>query len=96
MTIDRGEFDSLSQSDLEELTEAQVPEGLRLEYKRELYGNSDSDKREFLKDVTALANSHGGHLILGIEEKIIPFSFNRCAEFLKTSSGLTKCSRTSP
>lgn len=68
MTIERGEFDALSLADLEELVAAQVPEGLRLEYKRELYGNSDSDKREFLKDVTALANSHGGHLLLGIEE----------------------------
>jgi hypothetical protein len=68
MTIDRGQFDSLTLGDLEELVAAQVPEGLRLEYKSELYGNSDGDKREFLKDVTALANSHGGHLILGIEE----------------------------
>lgn len=68
MTIERGEFDALSLADLEELVAAQVPEGLRLEYKRELYGNSDSDKREFLKDVTALANSHGGHLLLGIDE----------------------------
>jgi hypothetical protein len=69
MTIERGEFDALSLADLEELAAAQVPEGLRLEYKRGVYGNSDGDKREFLKDVTAFANSHGGQLILGIEER---------------------------
>lgn len=68
MTIDRGQFEAITIEDLKELIAAQVPEGLRIEYKRELYGNSDGDKREFLKDVTALANSHGGHLLLGIEE----------------------------
>ena len=68
MTIERGNFDALTLADLEELVAAQVPEGLRLEYKSELYGNSDSDKREFLKDLSSLANSHGGNLILGIEE----------------------------
>lgn len=68
MTIERGEFDALSLADLQELVTAQVPEGLRLEYKRELYRSSDNDKRELLKDVSSLANSHGGHLLLGIEE----------------------------
>ena len=69
MTIERGDFDAITIADLEELVAAQVPEGLRLEYKRELYGDSDKSKREFLKDITAFANSHGGHLILGIEER---------------------------
>lgn len=68
MSIDRGDFDALSEQDLDELVEAQVPEGLRIEYKLETYKNGDSDKREFLKDVSALANSQGGHLILGIRE----------------------------
>lgn len=68
MTIERGEFNALAQADLQELVTAQVPEGLRIEYKRELYGSSDNNKRELLKDVSSFANSHGGHLLLGIEE----------------------------
>ena len=68
MSIDRGDFDAVSEPDLHELVTAQVPEGLRVEYKLETYGNTDSEKREFLKDISALANSQGGHLILGMEE----------------------------
>jgi hypothetical protein len=46
---------------------------LRIEYKRELY--RPNDNREFLKDVSAFANSHGGHLLIGVsEENGIPTS----------------------
>jgi len=45
-----------------------VPESIRLEYKRDLYGNNDNSKKELLKDISAFANSQGGHLILGIDE----------------------------
>jgi hypothetical protein len=68
MSIERADFDSINDEDLQELVEAQVPEGLRLDFKLKEYGKSDSEKREFLKDLSALANSHGGHLVLGIEE----------------------------
>lgn len=68
MSIDRGDFDSVSEEDLQELVVAQVPEGLRVEYKLETYGNTDAGKREYLKDISAFANSQGGHLILGVEE----------------------------
>lgn len=68
MTIDRADFESISEDDLAQLVTAQVPEGLRIEYKRDAYGSTDRDKREFLKDISALANSHGGHLVVGMEE----------------------------
>ena len=68
MSIERFDFDSIAENDLQELVDAQVPEGLKIEFKLTNYGNSDADKRELLKDVSALANSHGGHLVLGIEE----------------------------
>jgi hypothetical protein len=45
-----------------------VSEGRTIEYKRELPGNSDSDKKEFLADVSSLANTAGGDLVLGVEE----------------------------
>lgn len=68
MTIERSDFDSITESDLQELVDAQVPEGLRLEYKLLHYGKTDTDKGELLKDISAFANSHGGHLLLGVEE----------------------------
>ena len=68
MSVERADFDAISEQDLQELVAAQVPEGLRLEYKQEAYGGSDAEKREFLKDISALSNTTGGHLILGMEE----------------------------
>ncbi len=40
----------------------------RLDFK-ERYGRSDKDKREFLKDITAMANSSGGTLVIGVSDK---------------------------
>ena len=68
MSIDRGNFDDIEEADLQELVAGQVTESLRLDFKLTQYGNSDSDKGELLKDASALANSHGGHLVLGVEE----------------------------
>jgi predicted HTH transcriptional regulator len=67
MPIDRLDFHNLGEGDLAELVAGQVREGLRIEYKRDLYGNADQDKREALEDISAFANAFGGHLILGIE-----------------------------
>jgi predicted HTH transcriptional regulator len=69
MPIDRLDFDNMDENDLKELLTTQVPEGLRIEYKREPYGNSDAEKREALKDISCFANASGGHLIIGIEEQ---------------------------
>jgi len=68
VSIEKAKFDSIEERDIQELVDAQVPEGLRIDFKLTNYGKSDSDKRELLKDVSAFANSHGGHLIIGIEE----------------------------
>lgn len=69
MSIDRSDFDALNEDDLSELLAAPVPEGLQIDYKRDLYGNTDADKREALKDISAFANATGGHLIIGVEEQ---------------------------
>lgn len=39
-----------------------------LEFKRDLPGSSDGDVKEFLADVSSLANAQGGDLVYGIEE----------------------------
>lgn len=67
MAIDRLNFDTVSEGDLDELIAAGTPEGLAIEYKRDAYGNSDADKSEALKDISALANSAGGTIVIGME-----------------------------
>jgi hypothetical protein len=50
------------------LIENRVQESRDLEFKRDDIGRDDRAKKEFLKDVTAFANTAGGHLVIGIEE----------------------------
>jgi hypothetical protein len=68
MSLTRTDFEAITESDLAELVTGQVPEGLHLDYKRDSYGTSDSDKRELLKDVSAFANANGGHIVIGLDE----------------------------
>lgn len=63
-----GPIDSISANDIQGLINRGVSEGRTLEFKRELPGGKDDDVREFLADVTALANTNGGDLIFGIGE----------------------------
>ncbi len=60
-------FDQISEADLAELIAAGAPESLVLEFKQETYGLDGEGKREFLKDVSAFANSAGGHLVIGMK-----------------------------
>ncbi|WP_038042104.1 helix-turn-helix domain-containing protein [Thermus tengchongensis] len=62
--------EEVTEKDVRELLKEQIPEGLRLEYKAKLPDLDDKNqKKEFLKDVTAFANAHGGYIIYGIEEE---------------------------
>ena len=54
---------------LQRLADDQIAERRDLEFKQELPGPKDSDKKEFIKDVTALANTMGGDILYGIEDK---------------------------
>ena len=69
MPLSNKPLESLEKSDLQSLVENQVPEGKTIDYKQALPGNSDSDKREFLADVSSFANAVGGNLIYGIKEE---------------------------
>lgn len=40
----------------------------RIEYKRDLPGSADGDKKEFLADASSFANTAGGDLIFGLDE----------------------------
>ena len=64
----KGRLSSIEAADMLALHENAVAEGKTLEYKRDLPGGVDEQKREFLADVSSLANAAGGHLVFGIEE----------------------------
>ena len=49
-----------------DLIAARAPETNIIEYKRETYGNALRDDLEFLADISSLANTSGGDLIIGI------------------------------
>ena len=58
----------LTLSDLNGFIQSARSEDTTLEFKQKLYGVSDDDKKEFIKDVSAMANSIGGHIVIGIVE----------------------------
>lgn len=57
----------LEERDLRELIAKEEPERKTLEYKRDLLGGRDEEKREFLADACSFANASGGFLIYGME-----------------------------
>lgn len=61
-------IDNLAEPDLRRLVENGVAEGRTLDFKRELPGGSDAERKEFLADVTSFANAQGGDLVFGVEE----------------------------
>lgn len=62
-------LDAITGADIESLVANAVKESRTLEYKEALPGTSDNEKREFLYDLTALANAAGGDLIFGVAEQ---------------------------
>ena len=61
-------LDAIDEAALRNLVENQVSERSDLEYKRDLPGRGDEDVKEFLADVTSLANAQGGDLLFGMNE----------------------------
>lgn len=62
-------LEELTCEDIQELIDADVSEGLRIEFKRELPQESPEGKRRFLSQVAAMANAAGGDIIYGISER---------------------------
>ena len=69
MTLKNKPLTELDEADLQDLVQREVSEGREIEYKSQLPGTSDSEKREFLSDVSSFANCVGGDLIFGIREE---------------------------
>ncbi len=62
-------LDKISEADIRQLITLGVVESSYLDYKRDTYGASDADRREFLADISSFANSLGGDLAIGVAEK---------------------------
>lgn len=67
MPLDQIPLDSVSEEHLLQLPEDREQESKTIEFKLELPGNSDSDRKEFLADFTSFANTVGGDLIYGVK-----------------------------
>jgi len=62
---------------IQSLKTNETPESRTLEYKKEISLEKREQKKEFLADVSSFANTLGGDLIIGIEEKKgIPIKIN--------------------
>ncbi len=73
MPLDEKPIDKVTRIDLEDLIENKVPESKTIDYKRTLKLDTAGDKKVFLSDVSAFANTIGGHIVYGMkEEKGIP------------------------
>jgi predicted HTH transcriptional regulator len=62
-------FDLIDKSDIDALIVNEAAENRALEYKENLPGGTNDDKKEFLADVSAFANAAGGDILFGISEK---------------------------
>jgi hypothetical protein len=63
------DIELISISDIEALIENKTRENRFIDYKRSLPDDGEKSKREFLADVSSFANSSGGCLVFGVEEK---------------------------
>ena len=69
MPLFRKPLSEIGEADLQELCDAQVPEGLTLEFKGASYSRTEKDTREMLRDISSIANASGGHIVIGITDK---------------------------
>ncbi|MFD6925819.1 helix-turn-helix domain-containing protein [Streptomyces sp. NPDC059944] len=61
-------LDAVTYAHIAALKANAVSEAYDLDFKKELYGGNDRAKRDLAGDVTALANTAGGVLLLGVDE----------------------------
>ena len=96
--IDALKIEDITESDIQNLFVNSVSERMNLEFKRDVFGGNDEAKRELLKDISALANSIGGDLIIGIDaadgvaKSIIPITVTPSdKEILRIEGILRSC-----
>src|SRR5579863_2806175 len=63
------DLEELTSTDVRGLIDADVAEGLRLEYKRALCIDSSEMRKKFLSRVSGMANAAGGDIVFGISDR---------------------------
>jgi len=61
-------LEKITFADLDAFRQEQWPESKTVDYKRDVYGSKDEDKKELLKDVSSFANTLGGDILIGVDE----------------------------
>ena len=69
MALEGKALHDINEADLQELIDNKRPESVTLDYKTMLAVDTEHQKKEFVKDVCAFANTAGGHLVYGVREK---------------------------
>lgn len=62
-------IEDITEEDLQVLIENSISESKHIEYKSDLRVNSESEKKEFLADISSFANASGGLILYGITEE---------------------------
>ncbi|MFD4723390.1 helix-turn-helix domain-containing protein [Streptomyces sp. NPDC058423] len=60
--------DDFTEDDLQRAVDNQVSEGVDLDWKKDFYQGTDAGKKELAKDVSAMANTVGGLLVIGVDD----------------------------
>jgi hypothetical protein len=69
MALGHIRFEDVNEAHLRRLILASTAESRDIEYKRQLYTDSESDKAECLADVSSFANTAGGDILIGVDAK---------------------------
>jgi len=69
MAFDHIPIESITEKVLLDLIDNKVPESRTIDYKQMLKLQTSKEKKDFLNDISAFANTLGGHIVYGIKEQ---------------------------
>jgi predicted HTH transcriptional regulator len=86
--LDRA-LSAVTEADLRRLIDTGAREITVIDFKRQTYGDREKPRKDFLKDISALANTSGGDSVIGMDESDgIP---HHSLGAYSTSNELRKC-----